>query len=105
MEEEYRQQPSPQRSGPENVVFYVVRLQPQRGHVGVADLPGDVVTVRLVDKDRLVLKEPRNIDGEWEYEGGKDEDQLEIHSWWQYWGIQLNAPENHNNKLVSAAKH
>ena len=51
--EEYRQQASPQGSGPENVVLYVVRVQSQGGHIKFPDLRGNVVAVRSVDGDQL----------------------------------------------------
>ena len=61
-EEEYRQQPGGQGSGPVDVVVDVVRAQPQRGRVDVPDLLGDVFVVRHVDGDQLQLKELRNVE-------------------------------------------
>ena len=62
--EEYRQQASPQGSGPENVVLYVVRLQSERGRVEEPDLPGDIDGDRHAFVVRLHLKEPGNVEAD-----------------------------------------
>ena len=58
-EEEYWQQHSPQRSGPENIVLYVVRVTCKRGQPQVFDR-----ALRCVDGDQLDLEERWNVDGD-----------------------------------------
>ena len=63
-EEEYGYYSSPQASRPENVEFYVVRLQSEGGRADVYDVPGNVVGVHHLSVDQLQLKEPRKVDND-----------------------------------------